>query len=472
MQAHYLKFKFLMQNLKFLLSIQRKSKKNIRGRRFLHYWLELTLRDESNINSIEGYDKDIDQFFYLATTYLLYKEAFTDDYKIGMLGRLDSIRENSYEAYEKNKKEIQEIENKSLKNPKIVKIISDYQLFSSYLFSDHPTDDHKLYFLEKSKKINPKVEPINEKTSKKLIVSAKKEIRTILKKIKQKHSFKLDVSSKQITTIATSLSATLVFTGFIYNKYLLGYFGVEVARYFTLSDYLASSIEGVSHGALAALFSLVAFFSGFHYSSSTTKYEDEELGKEWLFVLASAYLSSLILVVIFFVMSPEDRVYLFLYVPMMCAVFLLSDWISYRYFKDPTSALFVLVFFGLFSTNIYISASTEIQKIEYAKTKDKKYNFNITNASNDERIIITSNSNYFFIKNITTNNIEIHKADNINNITVAPTNDKATGLLSALKVIWSIVEKNDQTKSEGSDSEQLHKSKDAATPPKPSLLSE
>ena len=37
-----------------------------------------------------------------------------------------------------------------------------------------------------------------------------------------------------------------------------------------------------------------------------------------------------------------------------------------------------------------------LQKIEYAKIENKKYNFNISNTSNDERIIIAVNSSYFF----------------------------------------------------------------------------
>lgn len=98
-------------------------------------------------------------------------------------------------------------------------------------------------------------------------------LRGVRKQLAERSAIKFDVSIANITSLLGLVSIVFVASGFLYTRYFFSRFGVDVSLFFTLSDYLAASIEQIRYGAFAALFGLAWFAVGMRIGSMRSRLE-------------------------------------------------------------------------------------------------------------------------------------------------------------------------------------------------------
>jgi hypothetical protein len=71
------------------------------------------------------------------------------------------------------------------------------------------------------------------------------------------------VSSEIIKTIIGLFSIVLLLTGIVYNIIYLGLFGIDIIGYFTVQDYLASSLNVLMENAIIVVIGFLLYFFGY-----------------------------------------------------------------------------------------------------------------------------------------------------------------------------------------------------------------
>lgn len=93
------------------------------------------------------------------------------------------------------------------------------------------------------------------------------------KLLAERSALKMDLSLVKISESVALVSAIFVVAGFLYVNYFYRRMGVEVSLYFSVSDYLAASVEQVREGAFAAANAILVFALGIRSGSMRSRLE-------------------------------------------------------------------------------------------------------------------------------------------------------------------------------------------------------
>jgi len=266
--------------------------------------------------------------------------------------------------YEKYKNDINQLIDCALENPRIRSTIEKYFIVESFLSNQIKNDRASQYYLKQARTYNPKASIIDFNSFFKSYKETKKEVRQLKNEVSDKEAIKFTISLSNIGVFITIVSTFFLITGYLYNYFLLGHFGIEISRYFTLSDYLGSSIDGIRYSALAAAIALVFFFIGMH-SSSRKLYAQIEIEKKPI-----NYIPYIIIVIIsvptfILYLKDEREFYFMVYLIILFLMMIVAPWISKRYFKNPIITLASIVFIMSFSAHLFLSIGEEIYQFEH-----------------------------------------------------------------------------------------------------------
>ena len=117
-------------------------------------------------------------------------------------------------------------------------------------------------------------------------------------------------------------------------------FGIDVSKYFTLSDYLASSIEGIRYSAMGTAFSLIVYFLGMH-SASRKSYKQLEIEKKQTEYRPYFMLATLIALAVITYFKNNPGFYDFIFLIILFATYMTVPWISAHYFKEPRAVAII-----------------------------------------------------------------------------------------------------------------------------------
>lgn len=198
----------------------------------------------------------------------------------------------------------------------------------------------------------------------------------------------------KLIPFTTAITSLFIVTAYMYNKLYLGHYGIEVSKYFTLSDYLASSLEIIDYGFRSAIYSIISYliFNNIPFKEQTNQQKKR---------VSTIYFAWFFIHVMFFeynYLNPEAiyiTVSLILYWYVMWSIF----WLT-KYFEERQLVLILLLFISLFIINVFGTLAQKINDIDMdmAKYADNqkirfKENFDL-NPSN--LVLLGSNSNYYF----------------------------------------------------------------------------
>jgi hypothetical protein len=226
------------------------------------------------------------------------------------------------------------------------------------------------------------------------------------------------------------ITAIFVLTGFVYNFLFFRFFGIRVENFFTLQDYLASSIEKIYLIIISILFATI--------SSYIARYIIREQKKLLSHRIIAALLYCMPVVMttggIFMLVRYKEP---FGYFLLSFAIFIVGDFFLFRIvFKgdhDSYSRCFsftVLIFYLLliFSVVVY-DRDTVLTEPMHSLTHYKVHFTRSIRINESDCIVLEANSNYFFFYDKKLNRAYVVPKDGISYIETSNLPDPGSGSL-------------------------------------------
>ncbi len=298
---------------------------------------------------------------------------------------------------------------KILKDSIINKFLSIRHLLFAYLSENIGYEKGIEKYLEEAKKRDNTVVKLNkdsfnilEKDIKKTKKELKKEkqllIEEKIEKKKKEEIKPIKISTEGINFILKICSLFFIVGGFLYTYFLLGYFNINVALYYSISDYIAGSIDVLFNIFVLLIVLSIGMIFQFDKMIKRQIYnkeldiENRKSDKLEYFTITLC----LILLVISYIVKKEVNIHILIIFLMVSLFLILSKIKLFNYLENPTSLLLFIIGLIMFSSQLALKINGDIINVlEGEKTininlKDKYEGFENLN-------FITMNSNYIFL---------------------------------------------------------------------------
>ena len=352
---------------------------------------------------LEGYDKEFDMVVNLSSLKLLNPEIFDDHpptfFYENLTEELKQLYSDRKSKYLERKNEVDSCIKRVGKDTEIINLVERYNLLRHFEGSYLKKKDEADYYLSKAQKVNATATPLKTDDLFALERSLRKDINKIRDAISEREAIKISLSIQNAGALISVVSSVFLISGYLYNRFLLGEFGIEVSYFFTLTDYLASSIEAVRYSASGAVIAIVSYFLGVHSASrkSVAQIEFERARREYwpyIILLVSIFLA------IFAYIRNSIVFYDSVYIIILFTTMFSAPWLAQRYFKETQVALFIIVFIFTFSGHMFKSLGKTIHRLKYdSQEKIERYQVIFKKEipiESSKLLLITGNSNYLF----------------------------------------------------------------------------
>ena len=235
-----------------------------------------------------------------------------------------------------------------------------------------------------------------------LYVDITKQWKSSQKMLKESKAQRIDLRLGDLAMTIPLVSAALAISGYIYVSITYRYFGIDPTWFFSIGDYLGSSLEQMS----SALFALVGYVAGVIHGyrnqfASLGYPENGNTIRKWRSEIMQVSIGSGMLLLVYWkweFFSVVPGIDLFLVLCMLMAFQTPVIFLSTKYFENGMSVGIVTIVLILFFGSVFISAQMRISDVISDKDDtqfevvrgDKAY-------SQENYKIIGSNSRYMFI---------------------------------------------------------------------------
>jgi hypothetical protein len=293
--------------------------------------------------------------------------------------------------------------------------IEKYQLLNHFIETEIGNQKAAAYYLAKTQTLNGGANPLSIKDLYPLESQTRKAINELRTLIADREALKVSLSLTEAGSSLSVISSFFLVSGYLYNHFLLGQFGIEVEKYFGLTDYLASSLEGIRYSASGAGLGLLSYFVGKHRTSTKSKrqIEYEASRKEyWPHIMFVSAVSGAVIGYIYNLETFYDCTYFL----MVIASMYFGPYVAQKYFKEPMIALFLLIFVASFSAHMFAAVGKttfKFKNYEFSKLHpfNVKFSEDISHKDN-ELLVLAGNSEYFFFLDRNRNVMTVRK-DNV-----------------------------------------------------------
>ena len=220
------------------------------------------------------------------------------------------------------------------------------------------------------------------------------------------------ITSSHVGFVASIFTTLFVLSGFLYNKLFFAYFGLAVSDFFTVSDYLGSSVDVISVTFIATMIGVGSYFYGMNEALNTEIHnnqfevkDDKKSERHLLFAIT-------VVPIIVFIDQyfRDDKIFFHaLYFPVLILFFRsfykLQIW-DYIENKHQVSFFIIVVF--IFTLNLALTLATKIQRIvstDYSAPYALKFSEQAPDMKGYDYIF--SNSAYVFMRNNETSNMKV-----------------------------------------------------------------
>lgn len=234
----------------------------------------------------------------------------------------------------------------------------------------------------------------------------------------------IKINSTHITLLISTFSTLFIISGYYFNYQVLKSLGVNSDDFFTVQDYISTSINLI---LLPLSYTLIMFvLIAFRVGENTYKnIESEKLGlknKESNNVKIFITLIILILSNVINVISilnggnPSNIIF---YLNVSIAGILILNIIQWRYFENPLTIYMFTMTFLFYYVNINVMIDDKIEDYKSVGYKSNyKVSFNDKKISTKNIEFMRVNSNYVFMINKKNNKVEIYPKLSISKIDI------------------------------------------------------
>ncbi len=205
----------------------------------------------------------------------------------------------------------------------------------------------------------------------------------------------LKISDLQVFYLA--FAAIFIFTGFIYNFFFFRLFNIKVEQFFTLQDYLASSIEKVYLIIVAILFAIMSSYLARYIMYDRKKFQNNRL------VTVLLYCIPVVMIVVGMIMLVKFREPSG-YFLLSFAMYAGGDYVLFKkVFKGNHDSYSRYFYFTAFILYVLLIISTVVYNRDYVlhEPRHSLKNYQVhfvrdVSINPNNCIILEANSNYFF----------------------------------------------------------------------------
>lgn len=200
-----------------------------------------------------------------------------------------------------------------------------------------------------------------------------------------------------IQSIYFAIMAIFLLTGFIYNYTYFRFFNIEVEQYFTIQDYLASSLEKIYLIIIAIPFAFMSSYIARYFVLEKQKLLHHRILTS---IISCVPVVTLVMGVIMIQRYNQPLGYYLL----SFAIFAGCDYLLFKIiFKGDHGSYSLYFYFNTFIFYLLIIISTAVYERDSALNEPehgfKKYHAHFTrdfNINQDTCVVLESNDNFFF----------------------------------------------------------------------------
>lgn len=360
-------------------------------------------------NSYEKSFSHPEDVIRLVTIYLIFPKVLDKEFHAFLLhvrNRMDLSNddiERMQLCYERHRDAIDGILNDASKSEPIAKTVATYFQLQSFIYSRAGNDGSQDIFMDLALKQNPRALELDSRSISRLLRSTRKELRILKRVMLNRNVDRIPFSGQHIAAILSVISTLFLVSSYLYSRSFLGAFDIDVEHYFSLSDYVGASIEGILRAFVAVLGAIAGGFFGFHIRSQARDSQIDKVNAEhyqfYWFIVVMSFITTIIAYL-------SDSIYYYISLVIFIVMILIKpiDAILYRYVADRywrtlrVPILLLLIFFF----SLWASVRVEIYEIEHRNIDDiKRYNIVLKKAVEidvDNTVLLASTNRYLFLR--------------------------------------------------------------------------
>ncbi|HDN74174.1 MAG TPA: hypothetical protein ENG16_04030 [Archaeoglobus sp.] len=314
--------------------------------------------------------------------------------------QVENVPQELRPFWEEHKEIIEREAREALGNASCKQLVAQTLLLRAYAFSRVNEEEAENY-LKKAKLTDSSAEPLDPKSFKKIFEKLRREVKNRQEQEEIEKALKFDIF-REVKTIATVVPVVFFISGLVYNLIYLGSFGIGLSKFFTLNDYIATTIDQffVKALILGGSFALGCWSYKVERSSKAEKVET------WFHKFAD-YLPVIIIIALTGILALyfdlRDAYWLFVMgLSILCFELFLGLLLklSFKYAREPLRVFFYANILILFFLNVTFYAKYQAERIIKSDLSDvKKYHVVFADdvkLDESKLVLLSSTRDYHF----------------------------------------------------------------------------
>ena len=213
---------------------------------------------------------------------------------------------------------------------------------------------------------------------------------------------KIDLRLRDLVMLIPWISSALICAGYIHNSIVYDHFDIDPTRFFSVGDYLATSLEQIYY----ALISLIGYIAGvicaYRRRSVTRAYDKSTSSRRTAyreFVYSAVYFAPLVVTYFYWsAVSLVPAIEMFLTVCLLASSQAPLAYLSDRYFANSISVYILATVLLLFFGSMFIGAHVKIAEIKSTNAQ-QAFEIHTDNRqyTRQNAALIGANAQYVFI---------------------------------------------------------------------------
>lgn len=210
--------------------------------------LKYLIREMNPKARLEGHDEDFDKTVYIAAFRLLKPEIFGKDPDFPSRDvPVEEIYDELKALYSKIQTNVDAIVQEISQEPRVRQVLIHCSLIQHFLEKRKKNSAVAEYHLARATKMDSGVIPLTVRDLYSLKRTVRKEMVALREIIADREALKIEIAAKEIVALLSIVSSFFLISGYLYNRLLFEEFGIDVSKFFTLSDYIASSVSQIGY---------------------------------------------------------------------------------------------------------------------------------------------------------------------------------------------------------------------------------
>ncbi len=378
------------------------------NRSLLVQYMDIIIRDTDILQDL---DEDvIDLIVFSASIQMLLPELFSEDHAYRELAE-DFIAEESLiqarKKVQENSEQINSVVSQVVNRREISECRCQFWILLHSIYG-LKNSEYADYNLARAQELDSSIKPLTIATFIAIRRNTRRYINRIKRRVIDRESAKVDFNISQVLGLSTFIAALFLPAGYLYNHFLLDGLGISIGDYFTMADYLSSSIKALHSSVIPVL----SFLGGTALSLSYIAEENARrvlmsryriivprpsgLRFYWHVVFAVLALSISISYI-----TDSKLYYILVGFFFLTITTILCDRFSVRYFRQPVVARTAIIAVAIFIASLWSTAEIRAFNLRSGIEHDRKtYQIHFEqehSLPSSDVVVLASTTNYLIL---------------------------------------------------------------------------